>query len=515
MIGWRKGKRWLVATLMSAMLSVSLFGPIGGGKAEAFTEANAVQAMDDFLNTFYDPAKKYFYTNSDRQIHSHASGPENGLYTDYWWEAQLWETVMDAYERTANAEYYNLIGDIYDGFRAAYPDWESNPFNDDIGWWALGALRAYDLTGESRYKDMAKDMFDFIWQSWSSDFGGGIWWNRIGFLPQKNVATNATAAVIAMKLYRVLNDNDYLEKANQLYDWVETTLYAGDGYIYDQYRQGEGVKDWEFTYDFGLFAGASVEMYKETLDTTYLAHATDSVDWVFRNMTTDGKTLLYEGPDDAPLFKMIFARNVRKLINEAGQTQYEDFLAFNASQAWNHRRDADGIIGPDWSIAPDDGYIQSGAAAAGVSILFLAVPDNTTGTVVAPGPYEAENAFKSGVNNEPNSLERAGYSGRGYVAGWNADNTYVTFAVNALAAGNYDLTFHYSAGAGHAVRELQVNGAAVRPALSFGGTGNWSAWDTVTVNTALSAGTNLIRLAFNSGTGSSNYLNLDYLQVTQ
>jgi predicted alpha-1,6-mannanase (GH76 family) len=514
MILMKRARRRFAWLAVVPLLSALAF-PVGPGKTEAFTSANATAAMNSFLNSFYDSSQQYFYTNSDHQIHAHASGPQNGLYTDYWWEAQLWQTVMDAYERTGSQTYYDLIGDIYDGFRNAYPDWSANPFNDDIGWWALGALRAYDITGDTRYKTVAKDMFDHLWQSWSSDFGGGIWWNTIGHEPQKNVATNATAAEIAMKLYRVYNDSSYLTKAEQLYDWVEDTLYAGDGYVYDQYRQGEGLKDWEFTYNFGMFAGASLAMYEETNDSHYLQNATDSVDWVIDHMTADGSSLLYEGEDDTALFKMIFARNVRNLIDGANQTQYESFLAFNASQAWNHRRAADGLIGPDWTMTPGGGFIQSSAAGAGVSILFLANPDGGSGTVVGPGPYEAENALRTGVPNEQNAYENAGYSGRGYVAGWNANDTYVTFPVNVLAAGSYDLTFRYSAGAGNASRELKVNGTTVQAALAFAGTGNWTTWNTVTVGVPLSAGTNLVRLAFENASGSSNYLNLDRLTVQQ
>jgi Predicted glycosyl hydrolase len=481
--------------------------------AHAFTAANAEQAMEDFLDVFYDPAKKYFYTNSDRQIHPHGPGPENGLYTDYWWEAQIWQTVMDAYERTQNSAYYDLIDDIYEGFVDAYPDWSENPYNDDIGWWALGAFQAYKITNNSDYLDLAQDMFDHMWNSWSNDFGGGIWWNTIGHLPQKNMATNGVAAVIAAKLSDELNDPDYWDKAVDLYEWVENTLYAGDGYVYDQYRQGEGLKDWEFTYNFGNFAGAALEMYLGTNDPDYLAKATDAVDWVIANMTVDGVTLLYEGLDDQPAFKMIFVRNVKRLIDEAGQTQYVPFLQANASQAWNHRRPSDGIIGPDWSLTPDSGYIQSIAAAAGVAMLFLVDPDNTTGIVPVPGPYEAENARHFGVSNEPNAWEQPGYTGRGYVAGWNTDGTSIVFPVVVQTPGTYTLTFRYSAGAGNAVRKLDVNGSAVHTALLFPGTGAWSNWQTVTVHVTLAAGTNEVRLAYDAASGSGNYLNADQLSV--
>ena len=509
-----KGKRLFAMALIFNFLFSSVVFFADSSNVHAFTAANAETAMEDFLNVFYDPVKKYFYTNSDRQIHEHAAGPENGLYTDYWWEAQIWQTIMDAYERTNDPKYLNLIHDIYDGFNSAYPNWESNPFNDDIAWWALGSIRAYEITGDTRYKTRAKEMFDHIWQSWSSDFGGGIWWNTINFLPQKNVATNATAAIIAVRLYNAYNDPSYLSKAHDLYNWLENTLYAGNGYVYDQYRQGEGLIDWEFTYNFGGFAGASLELYKVTGNSRYLTNATDCVDWVFNNMTVDGTTLLYEGIDDVPAFKMIFMRNVKRLVYEANQTQYLKFLQDNATQAWNHRRTSDGIIGPDWSLTPDSGYIQSIAAAAGVDILFLSDPDNFTGVVVGSGTYEAENARRFNVPVEDNDYERPGYSGRSYVAGWNQNGSSVLFPVNVQSNGTYAITFRYSAAAGNAVRKLTVNGVSMGN-VAFTQTSSWSDWSSVSVYVPLIQGTNKVELIFDSSSGSTNYLNLDKITVAE
>ncbi|THF71557.1 carbohydrate-binding protein [Deinococcus sp. Arct2-2] len=476
------------------------------------TTANADAAMSAFVNVFWNPTKKYFYTNSDRQIHTHNPGPDGGLYTDYWWEAQLWETVMDAYERTGSTTYRQMIADVYDGFFATYPNWSDNAFNDDIGWWALGSIRAYELTGDVRYRTRAKEMFDFIYTSgaYTSEYGGGIWWNRINFLTQKNVATNATAAIIAMRLKRALNDPSYATKAQNLFAWVRSRLYAGGGLVYDNVSgSGNGtVATWEYTYNFGTFLGAALEMYRETNQVSYLNDAKAAADWAVSRMTLDG-TLLYEGEDDTPAFKMIFARNLNTLRVVGNQPQYLSFLQKNATQAWNHRRTSDGVIGPDWTQTPGSGYVQSVAAAAGASILQLTPPDGLTGVVLGAGAYEVENARRNGINNENTQV---GYSGRGYLAGWNNDGTSVDIPVNVASAGTYRLDFRYAAGAGNAARQLKVNGGSGNT-VSFSGTGSWGSWSTATTNVNLTAGTNVVTLAYTAGAGSSNYLNLDRLNV--
>ncbi|MEK3983190.1 glycoside hydrolase family 76 protein [Paenibacillus sp. FSL K6-3166] len=209
-----------------ALAAVLLIAPFSGyQRADAFTAANADTAMNSFVNTFYDASAKYFYTNSDHLIHSeHASGPNGGLYTDFWWEAQLWETVMDAYERTGSSTYRTMIDDIYTGFNTKYPDMMLNDFNDDLGWWALACMRAYEITGTAEYRNRASFLFDQIWSDWDSTYGGGIWWKRDGTSPQKNMATNAPMIMTAIKLKTATGNADYLSKAQTMYTWIKSRL---------------------------------------------------------------------------------------------------------------------------------------------------------------------------------------------------------------------------------------------------------------------------------------------------
>lgn len=477
----------------------------------ACTATNAEQVADAFIDTYWDAEKKYFYCNSDRQINpAHNPGPQNGLYTDYWWEAQLWETVMDIYERTGSSTYRAMIDDVYDGFVAAYPDWSTNPFNDDIGWWALAALRAYDITAEARYLNVAKQMFDYVYENqYSSDYGGGIWWNSINFLTQKNVATNATAAIIAIKLSRELGEDTYLEKAQILFNWVRDTFYDEETGFVGDHISGDGdgtVSTWEYTYNFGQYAAIAYEFYHETGNPQYLTEAYKAIDWVLDKMTNDG-ILVYEGEDDCPAFKMIFSRTVAQIGYGENKSEYIQFLQRNATQAYNHRR-SDGLIGPDFSTIPDSSAIQVIAAAAGVSIMHIVEPDNYVGNIVSGSLFEAENARRYGIDNEK---ENSGFSGRGYTAGWNTQGTSIVFEYNAPVSGEYILTFRYAAAAGNANRSILLNGTVVNSALEFGGTSSWSTWNERSIAVAMTEGQNLIEIAMSAS--NANYLNLDCVSI--
>jgi predicted alpha-1,6-mannanase (GH76 family) len=496
------------------MLLIGLFVSVIGFEdvrpASAFTSGNADTALNAWINTFWDSNKKYFYTNSDRQIHSHAHGPENGLYTDFWWEAQLWEVVMDAYQRTNSSTYRTMIDQVYDGFQAYHPNFDNN-FNDDQCWWALASARAFEITGATRYRDRAIDLFDRITNSTELDstYGGGVWWRKSPH-DQKNVATNGCVVLTGAKIYNFNRSANgaYLTKAQNVYNWLKSRLVNG-GEAYDHVEGGGSgtVIKWNFTYNNGNMIGAAMGLYEATNTASYMTDATNFADWAVNNLTNGG-TLLHEGENDGGGFKMILARNLNRLVTQHGKSQYLGFLRNNATQAWNHRRTSDNLIGSDWSAPTGSGYIQSLTAAAGVAIMQFTSPDNVTGLLAENGTYEAENARRNGTNTENTT---GGYTGRGYIAGWNSSGTSVKFNVNiGGSGGTYRLDLRYAGGAGNASRKIIVNGSTVANNFSFAGTGGWGSWATVSQNNVtLNAGYNSVEVAYDSGAGSNNWLNLD------
>jgi len=495
------------AVLAAGLVLTGLAAP-----ASASATADADVAFDAFVDAFWDPTEKYFFTNSDHVIDpAHAYGPEDGLYTDFWWEAQLWETVMDAYERTGDPDQRDLIDDVYDGFVAFYPTF-SNNYNDDIGWWAKASIRAYELTGDTRYLDRSEDLFDAIWAEWDTTYGGGIWWRKDPH-DQKNVATNAPAAITATRLYQATSDPAYLTKAEQLFEWVDDRLQV-DGHVYD-HLEGSGsgtLVKWDFTYNSGNYIGAAVALYEATNDPTYLDKAIAAADWTTTYLTNGG-TFNDEGIDDGAGFKTILIRHLTRLATVHGQAQYLPLLQANVTQAWDHRRTSDDLVGSNWSMPTPAGRLQSLTAAAVVSALQVVPANGYSGPQPGTGIHDAENAVTTNLNAESTST---GFLGRGYLAGWNSNGQAVTFHVNTAAAGAHELRFRYAAAAGNATRRILVNGAEVGANHLFPGTGSWSTWaETDLDNVDLDAGHNTIRVEYASGSGSSQFLNLDRLVVSQ
>jgi predicted alpha-1,6-mannanase (GH76 family) len=328
--------------------------------------------MNAFLVSFWDPETKYFFANSDHVISpDHAHGPQNGLYSDFWWEAQLWELVMDACEYAAFPECIGLIPDVYDGFVTRHPTW-TNQFNDDLGWWALAGVRASRLTGDGRYRDNAITLFDSIWQFHDLEYGGGIWWKRDANPPQKNVATNSPAVMTAAQLAEATGDARYLAQAQALFEWVTDTFFD-DGHVHDHLDEHGTLVHWDFTYNFGTYIGAALALYRATNEPSYLSAAVGAADTALARLVEQNGIIRYEGIGDAGGFRTIFCRYLCELGSIQGLERFKVFLRTNASRAWSNRRQSDDLCGPDWNTPAPMGPLQSMSAAAGTAIVLYAV----------------------------------------------------------------------------------------------------------------------------------------------
>jgi hypothetical protein len=135
------------------------------------------------------------------------------------------------------------------------------------------------------------------------------------------------------------------------------------------------------------------------------------------------------------------------------------------------------------------------------------------GSYVAPadGGYEAEDAVLDHVGVEETN---AGFSGWGYVSSWTANNQFVEFSVRADSGGSYRLDFDYAAAA-QAARALLVGGAMTEPRLTFASTGGVATWGRTSTTVTLAAGSNAIKLVYQTANASTAPLNLDRMLVTR
>ena len=334
-----------------------------GSSAMAVTSAEADLAFNSLNKVYWDSATKFFRREE-----------QGSKKADFWFSAQLWDTVMDQYDRTGSAEVKSQINGLYDGFIKEYPDWTKNKYNDDIMWWAIACTRAYKITNDERYLKKAKVSFDFVYDNFLDDkMGGGLYW--INERISKNSCLNSPAVIAAVRLSVLLKDASYLEKAKSLYEWQKKTLTDGTGKVFDSIgysrrRQTTRVSRFSLTYNQGTYIGAGVLLYQQTKDKTYLDDAIKTAQWTKANLcVTDQHILRSEGQGDGGAFKGIFVRYMKLLINECGRTEFLPWMKANAESAWRNRRPEDNIMGNDWTI-PTGANIQSQTATSAVAVVL-------------------------------------------------------------------------------------------------------------------------------------------------
>jgi len=306
--------------------------------------SRATDAYGKFMDTYWSWDSRQFYWRSDHK--SHDGGKQ---WAPTWWAAQLWETQLDHYERTRSGIDRQLIDAIYEGYVSSHNGIHSD-FNDDLGWWSLAATHAYTLTRESRYLNVAIKIADGQWNYWDSTFGGGIWWRR-SVRDQKNVATNAPAAMTNARLYRLTGASRFKKRAIAAFNWVDSHLRSG-GRLDDRIEKPSNRIQVDYTYNYGTYIGAGLELYKATGSSAYLGKATSLADSAMTRLTSSG-VLRNEGTGDGGGFKGVFVRNLSHLATAKGvsssrKSAYSQFISANAGVAWNHRVSAR-LWGSSWT----------------------------------------------------------------------------------------------------------------------------------------------------------------------
>jgi predicted alpha-1,6-mannanase (GH76 family) len=336
------------SVLAAALAAVATFaGTLPSAHAASGDTAagHASAAFTHFLSEYWDGGARLFGARSDgRALSSTGTTRPPG-----WWVAQLWETVMDEYERTGDNSLKPLIDDIYEGWTNRYGI--NSDYNDDRGWWALAATRAFNITHESRYLNLAIKIADGQWNYWDSTFGGGIWWKR-STKDQKNVATNGTAAIVNATLYRYTGASRFKKHAVALFNWVDSKLRSG-GRLDDRIEKPNNRIQVDYTYNYGSYIGAALGLFRITGSSTYLNKATSLADSALSRLVNSNGVLRSEGTGDGGGFKGIFMRNLRWLVTAGAvpssrKSAYASFIGRNADVAWSHRISAR-LWGPNWA----------------------------------------------------------------------------------------------------------------------------------------------------------------------
>lgn len=323
----------------------------GGGNGEEY-KINWYAAADSsstaLVNSFWNASGKYFNYDSNGNTTFH-----------YWPQAHALDVLIDAYLRTGNNQYKNYFDQWFEGVKIKNGNSFRNDFYDDMEWNALAILRAYKATNDTKYKEAALQIWEYIKVGWNSNAGGGITWVK-GQEYSKNACSNGPACILAARLYQEFGDESNKEWALKIYNWEKSTLFNGNnGMVYDNINgdTGEIQKSWIFTYNQGTFIGSAVELYKILGEKAYLSDAVLAADYTTSSLV-DNSIIKSEGTGDGGLFKGIFIRYFVDLIRQdrldaAAKKRYIQFLQHNAETLWTQGTSKPAVFfGSNWRTKP-------------------------------------------------------------------------------------------------------------------------------------------------------------------
>ena len=264
--------------------------------ADSCTNVLVVNFLDKSTGTFWstpndiERSSQYIYW---QQAHAldvllYAAERNPALKDDYLAYADKWyANYANNYNRDHRGE------GTYGGF--------FNLWTDDMAWICLTLIHISEVSGDAKYRETSKEVFDrYIWPRRLSYSGGMAlpWTSRPEDVTNFNACTNVPSCLVAAKLHGYYGSEGYLD--------IAKTLYKA---CIDHMPDAERVEEPPLSYTQGTFGETCRQLFMITGDQSYMDKAGVVLQYAFTsNRCTDSATgvLRHEGTDmDQSLFKAV------------------------------------------------------------------------------------------------------------------------------------------------------------------------------------------------------------------
>lgn len=218
-----------------------------------------------------------------------------------------------------------------------------------------------------------------------------------------------------------------------------------------------------------------------------------------------GKTGTYAPDVENYIVKIHGRAGAAVALNGTPLSPYADLNALKTApgEGWATGKDVYG----------DVTYVKVAAGSASAKTILV------TGSSAAAAPalkLEAEEASLSGETPATMAgvnTNHAGYSGSGFVDGFDDPGAAVTFYADVAVGGDYEVELRYANATGAAKTiSIFVNGKRVG-STSLPSLANWDTWSNVSETIPLAAGRNAITYKYYDDAGDTGNVNLDYIAV--
>jgi hypothetical protein len=209
-------------------------------------------------------------------------------------------------------------------------------YYDDNAWLGLALVQHHRLTGDALTLALARRLFSFILSGWSSQpdwvVPGGIRWKVPAVNRSRNTCSNAPTVELGVSLHLLGGDDETLDWAIRIYDWVRQALLGSDAAYADRIAPDGAREPTVWTYNQGTMIGAGVLLHRATGDPAYLDHAKATAAAALERFEV--ALLLEQGA----AFNAVFFRNLLVLDQVAPDGAYRAAASDYGDAMWRDRR---------------------------------------------------------------------------------------------------------------------------------------------------------------------------------
>lgn len=321
----------------------------------------AKQVYDNIVRFYGIPGSDLFHENYPAQAGDPQTAyfwPHTGVFTAAMLLKSLGYEDPSFQRATDGMEEYWDEGRLPVGYQSAPMKFgNSDRFYDDNATAGLDLVRAFEITGQQQFLDRAEACLRFDMSGESNDQGGGLFWceqyrTNAPDNPNTMKAANATAfaATLALKLYQLKGNQEYLDFAKRMYNWNKTHMQDPADKIYWNSVSLNGVVNkTKWAYNTGEMLTASCLLYQITKDAGYLeeAKALARASYNYFTHPVGDKGLFF--PDHDPWFTAILFRGYLDLYALDKNDTYINTVIKNVDYAWENARNGNGFFYEDWS----------------------------------------------------------------------------------------------------------------------------------------------------------------------
>ncbi|MCW3032471.1 MAG: hypothetical protein QOK19_775 [Solirubrobacteraceae bacterium] len=242
-------------------------------------------------------------------------------------------------------------------------------YYDDNAWIGIELMRIYRLTRESSALGGAEGIMAFEMEGWQASpqlgCSGGVPFSNLPGNTDRNTITTAPAAQLAVQLYKVTANPQYLQFAVQAYEWVRTCLLLGTNMYGDHVNRRGLIEPHLYSYTQGVMIGAGTLLYQATGNSAYLYEARQ----------TATASLAYFTPErlgaENPFFPSIYFRNLLYLDSVTHDPPGPKIAQAYVDYAWTHLRLAGNLF---VAGSPPSGQLLVQAAIVQIYALLSSPP---------------------------------------------------------------------------------------------------------------------------------------------